>query len=307
MNVKEGNANRLSYFFIILAATLWGTSGYSVIRLLSLGFTQMQIVAIRAVLSVIILLPILLLKDKKLLYVKPKDIWCFVGTGLFGLFLFSFCYYTTMELTSLSVAAVLLYTAPGFVLIFSAILFKEKFTRLKLIALVIIFTGCVLVTGILDSSALHISFVGFAFGICSSVSYASYSIFSRYALNRGYDSLTISFYTFLFTGLGGFPLCKIETIPSIFNIQGFLFLMIITVFCTILPYFLYTQGLRNVENGKASMMATIEPVVATIISVFIFSENFTAFNFLGIVCVISGILIVNAKELFYIKKDVVEH
>ncbi len=287
---------KFSYFLIMFSAALWGTSGFFVMQLLSLGFNQMQIVTIRVLLSALMLFPFIYFKNKQLLYFKIRDIWCFLGTGVISLLFFSFCYFTAMELTSLSIAAVLIYTAPGFVLIFSAILFKEKLTKSKLIALLFIFMGCVMVTGVLSSSSLHISLIGFAFGLCSGIGYALYSIFSRYALNKGYDSLTISLYTFTFASMGGIPFSNVIAISSLCNMKSFLLFIFMSILCCLLPYFLYTRGLENVENGKASMMATIEPVVATIIGVFLFGEKLNFITSLGIICVISGILIVNRKE-----------
>lgn len=98
-------------------------------------------------------------------------------------------------MTSLSVAAVLLYTAPAFVMVLSYLLFHEKFTVRKSIALVLTFVGCVFVTGIIGSSQT-LSGKGILIGIGAGFGYALYSIFGRFALKKGYDSFTISFYTF---------------------------------------------------------------------------------------------------------------
>ena len=59
--------------------------------------------------------------------------------------LFSWCYFTGMQAASLAVMAVLLYTAPVFVMLMSIVFFREKLTGAKLTALVLCLAGCVLV------------------------------------------------------------------------------------------------------------------------------------------------------------------
>ena len=77
-----------------------------------------------------------------------RDAWMFLGTGLGSIVFFNICCFTAIELTTLSVAAILLYTAPSIVMVFSIFLFHERFTRRKGLCLVLAFAGCVLVSGL---------------------------------------------------------------------------------------------------------------------------------------------------------------
>ena len=101
----------------------------------------MAIVFGRSFYTAIILAAVIFLKDKKLFKVNFKDLPLFIGAGVFSIILFNFSYYKTMSLTSLSVAAVLLYTAPFFVVIISAFLFKERLNFKKNIRLYSSFFG----------------------------------------------------------------------------------------------------------------------------------------------------------------------
>lgn len=93
--------------------------------------------------------------------------------------MFTYCYFRTMQTTSLSVAAVLLYTAPIMVTIMSVPLFKEKLTASKVAACVLAFTGCIFVTGLLGN-AQAVSASGILTGLLSGFGYALYSIFGRF-------------------------------------------------------------------------------------------------------------------------------
>ena len=109
---------KLPYIFILLAGMLWGTMGFWVRELNGRGLVSMDIVFLRSAVTVFIMLAVLLIKDRKLLRIKLKDLWCFAGTGLCSIVFFNFCYFRAIMLTTLSVAAVLLYTAPAFVILF---------------------------------------------------------------------------------------------------------------------------------------------------------------------------------------------
>lgn len=112
-----------------------------------------------------------------------------------------------MQEASLSVMAVLLYTSPAFIVLLSVLLFRETLTRQKLLALVLTFAGCCLVSGLGSGSA--VSMKGLLLGLGSGFFYALYSIFSHYAIERGYGSWTITFYTFLFCLLASAPLAPL--------------------------------------------------------------------------------------------------
>ena len=199
-----------------------------------------------------------------------------------------------MQYSTLSVAAVLLYTAPLFVVVFSTFLFKEKLTIAKCVAMVLMIAGCVFVTGLLSSTG-SISVIGILFGLGSGFAYALYSIFGRFALNRGYQPFTVAFYTFLFASIGILPFSDISGMIPLVTVKTSVYMALLGIVSCLLPYILYTKGLIGLENGKASMISTVEPVVATLISVFIFGESFTINTALGILFIVGGICIMNAQ------------
>ena len=166
------------------------------------GLTSWDIVFLRAVLTSVIMAVVLLIKDRKLFRIRLRDLWCFAGTGLLSIVFFNLCYFKEITITSLSVAAILLYTAPAFVMLISAVCFKERLTVKKVIALVLSFTGLIFVTGLFGGSGVErLTFPKLMIGLGAGLGYALYSIFSRYAIERGYESYTISFYTFVFATL----------------------------------------------------------------------------------------------------------
>jgi len=286
-----------SYLLVLLAATCWGTTGLGNRMLTSASLSQGQLVLTRIGIAFIAITIILLIKgDKDVFRIKLRDLWCFLGTGIVSLLLFSYSYFNAMQLMSLSAAAVLLYLAPMFVVILSAILFKEPVTPGKLVALVLVLLGACLSTGLIGSgsSGVHISGLGLLFGVISGLGYALYSIFSRYALQRGYSSLTITFYTFLFATLGSLFIADVPgLIAASHGAKVIFWELYMGIVTCLLPYLFYTKGLEGVENGRASIVATWELVVATLVSVLLFHEAFGWASLLGIILVLAGIAIMN--------------
>lgn len=281
--------DKLKYLYVFAAGSLWGIISLFLKPMLNLGFSQIQTVTLRCLVAAAVLGVYMLIKDKSLFRFKLRDIWCFIGTGLVSLMFFSICYFYSMTYNGVCVAVILLYTSPVFVMLLSLPLFKEKITYKKLIAVVLTVAGCVFVSG--AAGGQSIGFLGIVLGICSGLGYALYSIFSRYALQRNYNSMTISFYTFLFCGLGCLPFASPVSMALSLSPKAVLYSLGLGVVCCVMPYILYTKGLEYVDNTRASVIVAVEPVVASLIGVFVYNESVTAVKLLGVALVLSAVVI----------------
>ncbi len=296
--IETTNKIKTSSILLVLASgCMWGCMGLLVRPLNEIGLKTMDICFLRGFVTFVVMLVALLLFDRSALKIRVKDIWCFIGTGAFSVSFFNFCYFKTITLTSLSVAAVLLYTAPAFVMIMSSFLFKERMTGRKIVALAIAFMGCVLVSGVVGGGGT-LNAKGLLVGLGAGFGYALYSIFGRCALQRGYSSLTITFYTFVFAMLTTIFMADVSSIINIVEMQPGLsvYAVFMILFVTLFPYLCYTKGLSGMENGTASVIASIEPVMATVIGVIIYKEKMTFVNAFGMILVLISIVILNSNN-----------
>ena len=286
------NKKTISIFSVLLAAVLWGTAGIFV-RIVEDNLTEMQLVFGRALISTILIGAIMLIKDKSLFKIKLNDIWLFVCLGLFSIVAFNFCYYKTMSLASLSVAAVLLYTAPFFVIIISALFFKERITLRKTISLLVAFVGCIFVSGFLESGG-NVSGKAIVFGLLTGFGYGLYTVFGGMLIKRGYSTFTINFYAFLVAALACLPLIGLNGLKTIcYSGNKLLIVLGMALFNTVTPYLLYSFGLKTINGSNALIMATLEPVVATLVGTFIFGEAITVYGIIGIALVLLAVIILN--------------
>lgn len=289
---------RASVVLILTAGCLWGATGVFVRNLSVLGLASIEIVEVKSIATAVVAILFLFVRDKKLLSVKVADLWCFAGGGILSLFLFNVFYFQAMTLTSLSVAVSLLYTSPIFVMILSVFLFKEAVTRRKLLAIFSAFLGCILVSGALTGSDT-LTGLGLILGLGSGFCYALYSIFSRFAINRGYHPFTITAYTFIFTSIGGAFFTDFGNVGEIYlqhKCEVLLNYFILAIFISLIPYILYTIGLVHLENSKAAVMVSVEPAMATLLGVLVFSEIPSFWDFVGMILIVSAIVILNIQK-----------
>ena len=274
---------------VLLAGTLWGSMGLFVRKLNAVGLYALDIVQLRIAISLVLVGLYLLIFARDKLRVRLRDLWCFAGTGIVSLLLFSWCYFSGMQEASLSVMAVLLYTSPAFIVLLSVLLFRETLTRQKLLALVLTFAGCCLVSGLGSGSA--VSMKGLLLGLGSGFFYALYSIFAPFGL-RHYSPLAVVFWTFVFAALGALFVADWGNLMTVLSVpQNALLAAGLVLLSTVAPYILYTKGLANVESGKASIMASIEPVVGTLVGTLVFGEPISAGVFLGLACILACVYI----------------
>ena len=295
MNKSENK--KLNLILIILAACFWGSMGIFVRRLTSFGFDSIQIVSIRVTLAALNFSLLLLIRDRSGFRISLRDVPLFLGLGLGSILFFTVCYFAAITIMPLSTAAILLYTSPIWITLMSALFFHEKMNGRKVMALLLAFGGCVLVSGI---SGEGITFTGLLLGLGSGIGYGLYSILGTVAL-RKYSPYVVTTYTFLIAATGSWVICKPMDMLSKFekadDLTGLIFFCSLTALVTaVIPFLAYTLGLRSVEASKAGIIATIEPVVATLVGILCFSETLTILSGMGIVMVLAAVIILNIKQ-----------
>ncbi len=284
---------------IFFAGCLWGTIGIFIHGLAGCGLSSVDIAFLRSLCACLLFGAYLLIFRRAAFRIRLRDIWCFLGTGIASIAFFNFCYFATIEATSMAVAAILLYTSPVFVLLLSVPLFGERITPRKGIAILLVVVGCALVSGIVGGEQLSLDFGSLLLGLGAGFGYALYSIFGRFAISRGYRTDTINFYSFLFSSLALLPMADLNALRVAATSGGevILFTVLLALVATLLPYVCYTYGLARVENGIAAIVAGVEPVVAAVVGVLVMHEPAPDVpTLLGILLVLFAIVLPNLPQ-----------
>ncbi|NJE00370.1 EamA family transporter [Thermococcus sp. JdF3] len=276
---------RRGYLLVFLAASSWGTLGIFAKYLDGFGLSPFTMVFYRVLFALMLLGTYLELRGIGL-SLERERLKFYALYGFFSIFLFYTLYFYTVTISSVSFAVLLLYTAPVYSIVLGRLIFKEPLRREKLIALVMVMAGVVLVNG----SGAGFSTRALLFGLLTGLTYALYGVLAKLAVRKEEPEKAL-FYTLLFGLLFLLPFTDFS-VPA----GAVPYLFALALFPTFLGYILYNHVLKEVEVSRASIVATIEPVVAIVLAFVLFGERLSAAQLAGAALIIGGSVIVHMGE-----------
>ncbi|MBT2685886.1 EamA family transporter [Bacillus sp. ISL-37] len=294
-------SRKLPYIMIAFAAAMWGLIGFFVKGLNDAGFGAMEIVAIRVSTAAIILILVGIAFYRSHLKIRVKDLYLFVGTGILSIVFFNWSYFTAINLMNIPIAVALLYTSPAFVAVLSFLFLKESINRKKMLAIAMTVIGCTLAAGITGHGGTSFSVSSILIGLGAGFGYALYSIFGKIALRR-YHPFTVTLYTFLVASAALVPTTGIVS-KAVVLLSGnvWLYAIGLGIFPTVVAYFAYSWGLERTESSTAAVVATLEPLVATMLGILVYGDRLGGLQMLGSALIIISVISINIS--FPIRKQ----
>lgn len=283
----------------VLAGLMFGSGGVFVRTLTQNGIDSTTLLFLRFSIAVIPLAIAIFLTDKKLFKIRLNDMplflvcaMCIVGLNL--------CYNESMNSITLSLAAVLLSLAPIYVLVFAYVLFREEITSKKVICMLLAISGCVLMTGILESSIESIPFHGIMAGVGAGLFWAVYLMASKKSIENGNHTFTILFYSIIFLSIALLPFTSFNQINNFISINpplAILFLIVHSTFSFALPYIFSTLSLNYIDSGISSILLSgAEPFAALIFGLALYGEVPSILMFCGFILSIAAMMMLSRKE-----------
>lgn len=254
------------------------------------GVSVEALVAFRAFFAwvAVICFVVLTRRLDSLLRVGRRDLSLLVPMGVFGVGAFYFFFFYTVQQGPIGTAAILLYSAPAFVVVLARIFLNEALGPLRILALLLTTGGIFLVAGAYAPANLEIRPEVVLTGLLAGLFYGLYSIFGRPLAGR-LDLAVILGYA-LGAGALVLVLAALQTLHTLLGLpaRAYLILFMLAFVHSALGYVLYTFGLRRLEAGQAAILATVEPVVASILGFLLLDEAMTAPKVLGGLLVLVG-------------------
>jgi drug/metabolite transporter, DME family len=255
----------LGVALVIGAASLWGSLAIFGRLAFEHGVPPLEVASVRAFLALLGILPVALLRRHPLrrLRAPRRDLPLLIGYGAVGIGLFYFVYLGAIARLPVAVAAALLYTAPAWVVAIAWVMRWEAVRLQRLMPLALVLVGAFLVTGALRALAA-VDLPGVAAGLASGAAYAVFTVIGK-RIRRRYDVITTFVYAYgvgaVVLGLAAPPWRPLLDYPDALGI-----LLLMAAGPTLLAVVLFYIGIRHVEASTASMLATIEPVVAALLA-----------------------------------------
>lgn len=254
---------------VLSAAILWALIGLFTPALLDLGLSAVEIAFWRALGGGVCFA----IHGAFAGAVRPasaRDAGELVLFGLVSVGVFYVALARAVELGGVSLAWILLYTAPGWVAIAAVAVLREHVDRVRAALVGATITGVALVA-VGGGQGVTVTAGSVGWGLLSGLSYASWYIGGKRLLPR-YGPITISMWTLFAGALELLPLAGLRGHP----VRAWLLLLGLAVIATYLPVLLYYSGLRTVEASRAAIVATVEPVAALIIAATAGTERLSA-------------------------------
>ena len=290
------NDNRKGALLIILAGTCWGVISIFINYLSAAGLGEMQISFLRQFFAVLVFSLIILIRDRSKFRIPVRDLGLLMLVGFINGVLFNFLYFYTIVHSRASIAVVLLYTSPVFVIILAGIFFKEKITKNKFIALLLTVAGCVFVTGVLGEGYTPPP-AAILTGVLTGLAYALNNILTSAAVKRN-DPLTVTLYTLVFSFMFLIPFSGMKSLTALCRanpmILAVAFLMCLVT--AVLAQYFFSVGLKLIESGKAAIYGATEPIVGSLVGIIIFREESNLMKIIGIIMVIAAILLIGKSD-----------
>ncbi|AXU27439.1 TPA: DMT family transporter [Clostridioides difficile] len=293
------------YVFIAIAGLLWVTLGLFGKFLMGNGLTSEQVAFTRLFFGFIVLGVYSSIRTPQILKISKKGIIYSVIIGIICQAMFNLCYFKAIDIAGVSIAAVLLYTSPLFLAIFSKVCYKENITRSKLFSLILCFIGAIMAVtgGRLDFQGLNA--FGLLLGILSAIAYALMPTISKNALKE-FSSSTILVYSFLFGAIFMIPSSRPwEILNYAKDLDVLSCMLMLGIVPAALAYIFYAAGIsKGVELSVAGVVASVELVGSVIIGCTILGESFSLGKLFGVMLMlISAVVALNLSydeiRIFY--------
>lgn len=283
------------YVFIAIAGLLWATLGLFGKFLMGNGLTSEQVAFTRLFFGFIVLGVYSSIRTPQILKISKKGIIYSVIIGIICQAMFNLCYFKAIDIAGVSIAAVLLYTSPLFLAIFSKVCYKENITRSKLFSLILCFIGAIMAVtgGRLDFQGLNA--FGLLLGVLSAIAYALMPTISKNALKE-FSSSTILVYSFLFGAIFMIPSSRPwEILNYAKDLDVLSCMLMLGIVPAALAYIFYAAGIsKGVELSVAGVVASVELVGSVIIGCTILGESFSLGKLFGVMLMlISAVVALN--------------
>ena len=289
---KNDNTGMLSTF---VGGTLWGVNGVmGNYFFLHKNVTTPWLIPYRLILAGFLLLSYLYYKKGSKIFdilKNPKDLLQIILFGLIGMLGTQYTYFSAIQFSNAAIATVLTYFGPTLVLIYMCLREKRKPLKYEIVSICLSSFGVFLLATHGDITSLQISFKALVWGILSALSVVFYTVQPESLLKKYGASIVVA-WGMMIGGIFITFVTKPWNISVTFDFVTFLVLMLIIVFGTIIAFILYLTGVNIIGPTKASIIACIEPVAATICTILFLGVTFDFLDVIGFICIISTIFIV---------------
>ena len=292
----------LGYAMVATAAALFAVNGSVSKVVLDSKLSSLELAQLRATCAAVGLLAFLLIFARPTLRLSRRELLFLIAFGVVGIALVQWLYFVAIHNLPVGVALLIEFTAPLFVALFARFVYRELIRRRIWVAVALCLGGLALVVEVWAGVAF--STVGVTAALAGAFGLTAYMLLAE-RQRRERDAVSLTFYGFLFATLLWAVVQPLWTFPwgaldDTVSLQGnldeytapiWLLVGFIVVVGTMITFSLLNGGLRHISATRASIVATLEPVIATVVAWLWLGETFGVTQLVGGGIVLAGIFI----------------
>ena len=284
----------------LIGGIFWGLAGvFGQFLFEYKGTNAKWLVSVRLVLAGILLLSTVVVKQRATfwkIWTDKKDAATLVLFGILGMAGCQLSYYTAVELSNAGTATVLQYTAPVLILGYEAVRMRRRPRGFEIAALVLALAGTFLLATHGNPGSMSLSGKALAWGLMSAVMMAVYNLLPA-KLMKKYGTFCVIGWGMLVGGIALSAFTHPWYVVGHWDLEAVGAMAVVVVLGTVLSFSFYMEGVRMIGAAKASLLASVEPVTATIASALIMHVVFAGMDVLGIVCILGAVLLLSVPGL----------
>lgn len=279
---------------MVFCNVMWGMSFIASKHALMSGFSPMMLALVRYVLATACLVPITLLKEKRM-RLRKEDVLPMLLSGVTGISLYYFFEYQGIERTSTVNASLILAAIPILTMAAEAVVDKKRMKGVQITGAVISVVGTALIVlGGANEGAANL--LGDVLIMGASVVWVAYIFISR-KLRENYSSLAMNAWQAVAALVTLVPVaaldpCDLSVIPA----SGWFAAVVLAVVCSALCYWLYGNALYEMSPLASAIYINLIPLTTIIGGVLLLGETLTWQAVVGGAMIIGSIFLVNTAE-----------
>jgi drug/metabolite transporter (DMT)-like permease len=283
----------------MLGGVCWGFSGTCGQYLFSrFGVSTLWLTCLRLLAGGIIMLVLAAVRHRRELrniWRCPGDAAMLVAYGLFGLMMCQYAYMTSISYSNAGTTTVLQTLSLVIIMLLTCLRLRRRPNRVETIALLLALFGTFLLATGGDPAHMVLSPQGLFWGLATAVAATVYTLLPRRLLSR-WNREVVNGWAMLIGGAVVNLGARSWTFHVDLPFRGWLAVVSIVVFGTVLSFTLFMQGIQDVGPVKSSMLASTEPVAATVFSAVWLGTAFSAVDLMGFAAIIATIFLLAKSE-----------
>ncbi len=306
--MKQTSQSSRGFMIALVATVIWSTTGIFISYLSKTYSLPSLVLAFWRDLFVSFGMVVGLLVFSRARFQLDRKHWGFMVLYGLTLAIFNSMWTFSVQYNGAAVATVMAFSSPAMTAILSKIVFKEHFSRIKILSILLSLGGIVLVSGAYDPAVWNLNPLGIIFGLISGLMFAIYNLEGKHASDTRIDSWTALLYSFAFATVfllffnlgndlfitGKAPFADMLWLGN--SISGWGLLFFLGVAPTLGGFGLYTLSIRYLSPTTSNLIATLEPAFTAIWAYFLLNEILTGTQLIGGMLVLIGVILLRFFE-----------